>query len=112
MRPPANANGGDTKPLAAMIKPMKKIFFDMDIVSLRYSPVSKQKYSWHISASYGLFQLWTYGSCQRSLRAGTSDEKPAELIRQALRLRTLDIRDQELSLDLESFDYNDLEVCA
>jgi hypothetical protein len=32
---------------------MKNIFLDIEQVSLRHAPVSKQNYSLHISASYG-----------------------------------------------------------
>ena len=55
---------------------MKKIFLDIEQVSLRYAPTSKQKYSWHISASYRLFQLRTFGFLQRSLRAGAGKQNP------------------------------------
>jgi hypothetical protein len=45
MRPVANATGGDTRPLAAMINPMKNMFLDMVRVSFNRAAVSKQKYS-------------------------------------------------------------------
>ena len=34
MRPPASATGGETRPLAARINPMKNIFLDTQAVSL------------------------------------------------------------------------------
>jgi len=57
-------------------------------------------------------QLRPSGFDQCSLHARSRDDEPAELMSHALRLRTLDVRDQKLSLDPESFDCGDLEVCA
>ena len=54
MSPPANATGGDTKPLAARIKPTKKRFLDTYTVCRQQSCLSKQNGSWDIRRSYRL----------------------------------------------------------
>jgi hypothetical protein len=44
MRPPAKAIGGDTRPLAAIIKPMKNTFLVTHPVFLKNASASKQMY--------------------------------------------------------------------
>src|ERR1039458_19192 len=110
MSPPANAMGGETRPLAARINPMKNIFLDTYPVLPRFLSMSKQKSLCPICASYGPGRLRTLGPDRQSLHSCAGDENPAEFKGQALRLGARCICDQKLALDAQSIDLDNHET--
>src|ERR1035438_3534115 len=108
MRPPANAIGGDTRPLAAIINPMKNTFLDTYPVFLKNASSSKQKYSCPICESYGPRRFWLPNLERRSLQACACGDKPAEFKGHALRLGARCIDNKELALDTQPFEINNL----